>query len=66
MGAILIKADSENYKPLIDLAKTLGAEVLPVKEEDPFEAIAFVTLLEKIKKHECVSIDEIVTLLQNP
>ena len=48
MRAIVIKADNQNTKILIELAKKLGANVLNINEEQ-YEDLALGSFMDKVK-----------------
>ncbi len=59
MTAIIIKADKKSNKILSDLAKKLGGDVLPIKEEQ-YEDIALGYLMDKVKTGETVSRESVI------
>ncbi len=62
MTAIIIKADKKSNKILSDLAKKLGGDVLPIKEEQ-YEDIALGYLMDKVKTGETVSRESVIKRL---
>jgi hypothetical protein len=62
MTAIIIKADKKSNKILSDLAKKLGGDVLPIKEEQ-YEDIALGYLMDKVKTGETVSRESVIKKL---
>ena len=64
MTAIIIKADKKSNKILSDLAKKLGGDVLPIKEEQ-YEDIALGYLMNKVKTGETVSRESVIKKLSN-
>jgi hypothetical protein len=63
MGAILIKADSQSNKILLELAKKLGADVLSLKDKQ-FEDFALGSLMDTVKTNENVSRESIMKKLK--
>ena len=63
MSALIIKADSKSNKILSDLAKKLGGNVLPIKDEQ-FEDFALGKLMNKVKTNEIASRKEIIKKLR--
>jgi len=58
MSAIIIKADNQGNKILLELAKKLGADVLTLNDKQ-FEDIALGTLMENQKTGQTVTREEI-------
>lgn len=63
MSALIIKADSKSNKIITELAKKLGGNVLPIKDEQ-FEDFALGTLMNKVKTNEIVTRKEIIRKLR--
>ena len=62
MDAIIIKADKEGNELLLELARRLGASVLPLNEEQ-FEDIALGYMMDKAKTGELVDKESIMKKL---
>jgi S-adenosylmethionine/arginine decarboxylase-like enzyme len=62
MRAIVIKADNQNTKILIELAKKLGANVLNINEEQ-YEDLALGSFMDKVKTGKIVSRESIMKKL---
>lgn len=63
MEALIIKADKESNKILLELAQKLGGTVINIEEEQ-FEDIALGVAMDKIKTGEIVDRDVIIKKLE--
>lgn len=63
MDAIIIKADKQSNKLLLELARKLGASVFSIKK-DQFEDLYLGQIMEKTKTGNLVSREDIVKKLR--
>ncbi len=63
MYAIIIKADKQSNKLLLELARKLGASVFSINE-DQFEDLYLGQIMEKTKTGDLVSREDIVDKLR--
>ena len=63
MDAIIIKADKQSNKLLLELAQKLGASVFSIKK-DQFEDLYLGQIMEKTKTGNLVSREDIVKKLR--